>query len=305
MESQHEMRLARARVALEGLSVGDGFGEQFFYLTPDRAASHIEYRAMPLRSWEYTDDTQMALSIYSVLLRFGEIDQERLIQDFARHYEPRRKYGASMRGLFTQIVAGVGWQKAASSLFDGQGSYGNGAAMRAAPLGAYFADDLDMAVENARRSAEVTHSHEEGIAGAIAVTIAAAFAWRLRGESTLLSSSEFIDRVISYVPTSEVRSKLREARDLRPSLGAGIVAAMLGNGSQISAPDTVPFAIWCAIEHLTNFEDALWATTSVGGDMDTNCAIVGGIIACYTGVEGIPQAWRESREALPEWAFME
>ena len=305
MDAQHESRLARARVSLEGLSVGDGFGEQFFYLTPDRAASHIEYRALPLKSWEFTDDTNMALSIYSVLRRFGEIDQDTLIQDFARHYEQQRKYGASMRGLFSQIVAGVSWQTAASALFDGQGSYGNGAAMRAAPLGAYFADNLDMAVDNAKRSAEVTHSNSEGIAGAIAVTIAAAFAWRMRGENALLSASEFIDRVISYLPTSEVRSNLRQARDLRPGLPAGVVAAMLGNGSQISAPDTVPFAIWSAIEQITNYEEALWMTASVGGDIDTNCAIVGGIVACYTGLEGIPQGWRENREALPEWAFTE
>jgi ADP-ribosylglycohydrolase len=110
MDAQHETRLARARISLEGLSVGDGFGEQFFYLTPDRAASHIEYRAMPLRSWEYTDDTNMALSIYSVLRRFGEINQDKLIQDFARHYELRRKYGPSMRGLFSQIEVGVSWK---------------------------------------------------------------------------------------------------------------------------------------------------------------------------------------------------
>jgi ADP-ribosylglycohydrolase len=303
MDAQHETRLARARVSLEGLSVGDGFGEQFFYLTPERAASHIEYRVMPLRSWEFTDDTNMALSIYSVLRRFGEINQDTLIEDFARHYELRRKYGPSMRGLFSRIEAGVSWKTAASALFDGHGSYGNGASMRAAPLGAYFADNLDLAADNAIRSAEVTHSNPEGIAGAIAVTIAAAFAWRMRGESVLLSSSEFIDRVISYVPPSEVRSKLRQARDLRQGLPTGVVAAMLGNGGQISAPDTVPFAIWSAIEQITNYEEALWTTASVGGDIDTNCAIVGGIVACYTGIEGSPQAWRENREPLPEWAF--
>ena len=59
-------------------------------------------------------------------------------------------------------------------LFGGEGSFGNGAAMRVAPLGAYFADELDAVVEQASFSAEVTHSHPEGIAGAIAVAVAAA-----------------------------------------------------------------------------------------------------------------------------------
>lgn len=51
---------------------------------------------------------------------------------------------------------------------------GNGGAMRAAPVGAYFADDLDKVLCHARASAEVTHGHIEGIAGAMAVAVAAA-----------------------------------------------------------------------------------------------------------------------------------
>jgi ADP-ribosylglycohydrolase len=44
-------------------------------------------------------------------------------------------------------------------------------------------------------------------------------------------------------------------------------------------PDTVPYAIWCAARHLDDLVEALWATVSVGGDIDTTCAIVGGIVA--------------------------
>lgn len=305
MESQPDLRLARARASLEGLSVGDGFGEQFFYLTPERAASHIAYRTLPLKSWEFTDDTNMALSIYSILRRYGEINQDALAQSFTRHYESRRKYGAAMRGFFLKLQSGVHWRDASRSLFDGQGSYGNGAAMRVAPLGAYFADDLDTATEQAKRTAEITHANDEGIAGAIAVAVAAAYAWRIRAEQPMPSCAEFIDRVMSYVPVTEVRSKLRVARDLRPGITPGHVAAILGNGSMIAAQDTVPFAIWCAIENITNYEEALWTTASVGGDIDTNCAIVGGVVASYTGIEGIPEAWLQGREPLPQWAFNE
>lgn len=54
------------------------------------------------------------------------------------------------------------------------GSMGNGAAMRVAPIGAYFADDLDKVLSHARASAEVTHGHREGIAGAMATAVASA-----------------------------------------------------------------------------------------------------------------------------------
>ena len=79
----------------------------------------------------------------------------------------------------------------------------------------------------------------------------------------------------------------------------------LGNGSRVSAQDTVPFALWCAGEYLDNYEEALWLTVSGFGDMDTTCAIAGGIVALYTGVEGIPEVWRAAREPLPGWPFTE
>ena len=59
-------------------------------------------------------------------------------------------------------------------MFEGQGSFGNGAAMRVAPVGAYFAGDIGAVVEQAARSSVITHTHDEAIAGSIAVAVAAA-----------------------------------------------------------------------------------------------------------------------------------
>ena len=58
---------------------------------------------------------------------------------------------------------------------------------------------------------------------------------------------------------------------------------LLGNGSLVTAPDTVPFCVWMAAHHLDRFVDALGKTISVGGDCDTNAAIVGGIVALSAG----------------------
>ena len=79
--------------------------------------------------------------------------------------------------------------------------------------------------------------------------------------------------------------------------------AALGNGSGVSAQDTVPFALWCASQHLDDYAAALWLTVSGLGDRDTTCAIAGGVAALCTGVEGIPGAWRSAREPLPAWAL--
>jgi ADP-ribosylglycohydrolase len=53
------------------------------------------------------------------------------------------------------------------------------------------------------------------------------------------------------------------------------------------------------------FKGLSWILCSGGGDVDTTCAMVGGIVATYTGIEGIPPKWIASREVLPDWAFNE
>ncbi|WP_210408401.1 ADP-ribosylglycohydrolase family protein, partial [Allokutzneria sp. NRRL B-24872] len=75
-----------------------------------------------------------------------------------------------------RIREGEPWRTVAGEAFGGQGSRGNGAAMRVAPLGAHFADDPARAAMEAALSAEVTHPHPEGVAGAVAVALAAAHA---------------------------------------------------------------------------------------------------------------------------------
>jgi ADP-ribosylglycohydrolase len=296
-------RLAYARASLEGLSVGDGFGERFFWLKDP--AAYLRQHTMPSAPWNFTDDTNMALSIYAVLRQHGHIEQAALAYSFGKHYDWGRGYGPAMHGVLQQFVAGRDWHPVSRGLFSGQGSYGNGAAMRVAPLGAYFADDLGKVVEQAHLASEVTHAHPEGIAGGIAVAVAAAVAQNLRGQPAP-SRAEFIDSVLPYIPVeSEVWTTVRKARDLPANSSLDFVISVLGNGDRVTAQDTVGYCLWCAGEKLTHYEDALWLTMSGGGDVDTNCAIVGGIVTCYTAAEAIPQAWIEAREPLPDWAFTE
>jgi len=79
------------------------------------------------------------------------------------------------------------------------------------------------------------------------------------------------------------------------------VAAVLGCGRRTTAHDTVPFALWSAARALGDYEQAFWTTAQVGGDMDTNCAIVGGVIASG-GAVAPPVEWLERAEPLPDWA---
>lgn len=294
----------RARCSLEGLSVGDSFGETFFG-DPDLVEGLIAERALAARTWNYTDDSLMAMSIFSVLRQYGYINQPALARSFADRYERTRGYGPAMHRLLWEIKCGEDWTERAQSQFGGQGSFGNGAAMRVAPVGAFFANDVDAVVEQAALSSVVTHTHSEAIAGAIAVAVAAAQACRVRASSVVPGRSEFLDLILPYVPESEVRSKIRQARDMTSTASVQFAVSVLGNGSKVSAQDTVPFALWCAAGRLSDFEEAMWLTVSGLGDRDTTCAMAGGIVVLYTGIEGIPQEWLKARERLPGWPFSE
>jgi ADP-ribosylglycohydrolase len=303
MADSREERLRRARISLEGLSVADAIGGFFEGGRPGALPHHLKTRRLPPKPWHFTDDTNMALSIFSVLRQEGKINQDKLGQSFGLHFDRRRGYGLGTRAILIRMQLGANWREAAIARGESGGSYGNGGAMRVAPLGAYFADDIDALVENARLSSEVTHSHPEGIAGAIAVAAAAAVAWNLRGSP--FEREMFIDQILPHVPEGEVKAGIETARTLPSDTPIWPdVVGKIGNGSGISAQDTVPFVLWCAGQKL-DYEEAIWLTASGGGDVDTTCAMVGGIVAMYTGVEGIPAEWIQAREPLPEWAFEE
>jgi ADP-ribosylglycohydrolase len=280
--------LARARQSLDGLSVGDAFGERMFSILwlPEHPAS------LPPGPWKWTDDTHMALSIVEVLETFGRIDQDALASAFARRFveEPKRGYGGGAIRLLMDLHAGTPWRIAAPALFGG-GSYGNGAAMRAAPIGACFWRDPAVAVEEARKSAVITHAHIEGQAGAMAVAVAAAIA----AQPDPPSGADFLRATLPFIPESVTRERIAASLAL-PGVRLREAAEQLGVGEKVSAQDTVPFCLWCAAYHLHDFPAAMWWTVRESADQDTTCAIVGGIVASATG---IPDDWLRRREPLP------
>ncbi|MFI6481003.1 ADP-ribosylglycohydrolase family protein [Nonomuraea sp. NPDC050663] len=285
--------LTRASASLRGLAVGDALGSQFFV---PAHLPHLADRALPPAPWQWTDDTEMACSVYRVLMDHGGVDQDALAAGFAEHHDFDRGYGPATGRMLRQIrQEGGDWRVLAAELFGGRGSWGNGAAMRVAPLGAWFAGDLALAVRQAESSALVTHTHPEAVAGAVAVAVAAAVA----STGAALSPGAFLDEVLAHTPASLVRDGGQEARRLLTVRDPVVAARALGNGRQVSAQDTVPFTLWAAACHLDDFERAFWATASAGGDVDTTCAIVGGILGARTRP---PRPWLESCEPLPEWA---
>lgn len=281
-------KLRLASHSLFGLSIGDAFGETFFG-NEDIITKRLIYKELKPGNWNITDDTVMAIGIYKMLEQYGKIDQPKLANEFARNYllDDYRGYGGTAHSILRAIGDGEDWKTVSSSAFDGMGSMGNGAAMRVAPLGAFFHDDVELLIQQARLSAEVTHYNEEAIAGAIAVALAASIVVKQPD----ISAADFFAFIIRHTPDSDTRSKIQKAATLPANYDIRTIVSILGSGVKMLSQDTVPFALWCTAHHLHDFEAAIWTTVNGLGDRDTTCAIVGSIVALSAGTEHIPQEW--------------
>jgi ADP-ribosylglycohydrolase len=289
--------IALARLSLDGLSVGDAFGvvfvEHYGFSFSRRSPPALADFTLPPSPWPWTDDTHMALSIVEVLRDFGEIEQDALARGFARRFveEPYRGYGLGAIRLLGELSTGADWRQAAPSLFRG-GSFGNGAAMRAAPIGAFFAGDPERASSEARKSAVITHAHPEGQAGAMAVAAMAA----LVAADTFPTGIDLLTAVLPFVPPGLTRDGVARAREIAADdLPEAVVR--LGTGAEVTAQDTVPYCLWRAAHYAREYRTAIWNTAVGLGDVDTTCAIVGGVVALSS--RHIPEDWIARREPLP------
>jgi poly(ADP-ribose) glycohydrolase ARH3 len=289
-----DIPLDRFHGCLLGQAVGDSLGAPFEGLPADfifwaegKVADLIAKPAdEPLR---YTDDTQMMIGVAETLVDRGEIEEELLCRRFAANYDPERGYGRGARQIIELMAQGGNWGELAETVFPG-GSFGNGAAMRVAPVGLLFARDPDRVVGEARKSASPTHRHPLGVEGAQLLALAVALA----------SSGPPLDRTAFYrelqraCRTEEFRWQLRAARRLRPHHSV----AFLGNS--LPAHRSVVTAIACFTTCPNSFVDAVGKAIVQGDDTDTLAAMAGALAGAHLGVGAIPPLWIEQLENGPK-----
>jgi hypothetical protein len=102
--------------------------------------------------------------------------------------------------------------------------------------------------------------------------------------------------LLERTPPGATRDGLEKASRLGFDVPSTHAAKVLGSGREVLSEDTVPFSIWCALRHRTDYREALWTTVAGLGDRDTTCAIVGGLVGIH---HAPPREWLESREPLP------
>jgi poly(ADP-ribose) glycohydrolase ARH3 len=279
--------------AFIGTAVGDALGAPFEGY--DRVEpEEIETVAERLSVLAYTDDTHMMLGVAESLLRCRGFDGEDMAYTFVRNYErePYRGYGPGPPRIFRMIRDGVPWDEAAERLYRG-GSFGNGSAMRAAPIGVFYCDNPDVLRDVAYESSQITHAHTLGREGAALQAYAIALATVLE-PSPAFDRAEFLSSLINFTSENVYREKLNKigALMLQPDPEKAVLE--VGNG--IEAFNSVPTAIYCFLSRPDSFAGAISGAISLGGDPDTIGAMTGAISGAYLGVDVISGRWQDKLE---------
>jgi poly(ADP-ribose) glycohydrolase ARH3 len=207
----------------------------------------------------------------------GEVRAERLVRAFAENYHAERGYGEGARKVLSAMCAGGDHAAVAANLFPG-GSFGNGAAMRVAPVGLVFADSFDAVWEQARLSALPTHTHPLGIEGAQVLALAVAWAVRAAQFDKKALYRELLARAV----TEEFRWHLSFAAKLKPS------DPLNGLGSTLHAHRSVVTAIACFAASPADFKQVCARAIGLGDDTDTLCAMAGALVGAFAGRGAVP-----------------
>jgi ADP-ribosylglycohydrolase len=203
-----------------------------------------EFRLLSPKNF-YTDDTVLTVAVAAAILDQG--DYADFLRKFGRRH-PGRGYG----GYFHQWLS--------DEALGPYNSWGNGSAMRVSPVGWAF-DSVEKVLVEAKRSADVTHNHPEGVRGAQAVALSVYLA---RCGAEKIDIRQEITARFGYDLT-------RTADDVRSIYSF-----------DVSCQGSVPESIICFLDS-DSFESSVRLAISLGGDADTMACIAGGISEAYYG----------------------
>lgn len=280
-----------------GLATGDALGAPY-------EGGFVEQlvwwfiRRTPDGSLRWTDDTQMTLDLAESLLNEGGLNPDALAKRFAASYRWSRGYGPAAAKILKRIRRGEPWQQAAVAIYK-DGSFGNGAAMRAPVLALWFPHDREKIMAAARTSASVTHAHPLGIEGAILIAVSAQAL--LEGQ-TKMQVLDTVEPIASSEPYAKRLKTIRTWLESEQMPSPSEVARVLGN--KITAPASCPTAVYIALRHLNApFETMMDFIRACRGDVDTIAAMAGALWGIVNGPDRLPSVRLEDHDRLQNVAL--
>lgn len=291
--------LDRFAGALLGTAVGDALGMPVEGWDP----ADIQARFGTLRDMiearsgrgRYTDDTEMMIALAESLIRSGGVDEADLGRSFVENCHPERGYGWGTSQVLALMRAEVPGREAALRVFPG-GSFGNGSAMRVAPLGLFYFRRTELLRDAAYTQSDVTHAHPLAREGSYLQALAVAWLAGHEHGSVFcpLAFTARLGSAVSHETPSFARAFGLIESFLRKPPPMRQVADRLGHDSRVIRSQ--PTALYAFLAHAESFEEAVAYAVNLGGDADTLGAMAGALAGAFHGAQAIPRRWLESLE---------
>ena len=239
----------------KGAVIGDIIGEKYEFVEHDETV--INYKG------HFTDDSVLTVATIKAIKE--NPDKPDFRKWYLKGYKdfPDAGYG----GTFIRWAIGKDINNKI-----GYGSYANGSAMRVSPVGYYY-ENIEDVIKYAYQSSMVTHSHVEGVKGAV---VTAVVCWMCKNNYSKDEIKEYVKKHYSY---SEKQLEFLENSNNIFDIDKGYNNNFTGNLS-LFANYAVPYATFCFIES-NNFEDCMEKVLAKFCDADTVCAIAGSFAAGF------------------------
>lgn len=285
-----------APATLTGLAVGDALGLQFEtaeasdpkLVAWDGTMGPSEYHK--LRKGQWSDDTMMSKLLAESLLAEGTYSPADAAKRYARWLASgdKRGMGKATEKALRRLLSGLTWVQSGEP-----GAEGNGTAMRAGPLGIFFAYNVEAAAKMASIDAQITHLSREAQCGSSAVATATAilamggdrYSFAHKMLEWLPENSLVLGGVESVLKYCEGRVWNKEL-EWDPDFRKEVLQQLQKIGTKCHVVQTVP-AAFLAFMATSSYKDAIETAIRAGGDTDTTAAITGALAGTFYGIEQV------------------
>lgn len=283
-----------------GLLTGDALGMPVEGWSPQKIESSFgrltDLLPGRLPAGHYTDDFQMAQGLLESLIEAGGFDPARCAARWLANYQPQRGYGRRINGLMDRLAAGEDWSTVATD------SFGNGTAMRVAPIGLWYAHDQAGLIEAAAASARITHLHPEAVAGAVVQAAAVGAALRAGLSRRAIDRPRFLANLVELAGAHDAgfADHLARLEEMPGGSDSRAREWLIDTYRRdVRAIEAVPPAVGVFLG-TTGFEAALETAVNLGEDTDTLAAMTGAMAGAYYGFKAIPDRWLKGLENEPQ-----
>jgi len=278
----------------------------------DQVAQWFKHEGSVSDDWpgQYTDDSQLARELLESMVSTNGFDPEDYAKRIGAIFGEGRIVGQGLatRNAALKLLAGIPWEEAGTP----GPSAGNGTAMRAAPVGMYYFNDIPKMHEVAHLQGFITHKDPRCSAGSIAIAGAIALIMRDEVDDTRALLRQLSKWMRPYGDEfADLVLRLEEWIEIPPHQAVDVIAPAGKPKDYIDewpgiSPFVIPSVLWSLyafLRYRDSYWDAISIALSVGGDVDTTAAMTGALSGAYLGEQALPLHLLERINDRGTWQY--